>query len=381
MRITFIHPVVNMSGGIRVIAIYSKALIQLGHQVTHISLPPQKIPLRRKFKSLLSGKGWLTYNRYPKSHLDGNGFDHRVLDRYRIPADSDVPDADVVIATWWETAEWVNSFSKEKGTKVYFVQGHEIFPYLPVDRVRATYYLPFHKVVVSNWLKNIMLNEYGDSNVDMVPNSIDHTQFFALPRGRQKQPTVGFLFSNSELKGVDTALAVIAKLHSLIPDLRVVCFGSHAPDGQFLLEDWIEFHLDPAQDRIKDIYASCDVWLTCSRSEGFNLTAMEAMACCTPIVSTPTGWPVEAIDPYKNGVLANFDDIDAIAGAVRWVLELPESEWKELSVAAYRTVESSSWENSTDLFEMALHHACERAHHPVIEAKPIQELITSRVFS
>ena len=28
--------------------------------------------------------------------------------------------ADVVIATWWETAEWVNALSRKKGEKIYF---------------------------------------------------------------------------------------------------------------------------------------------------------------------------------------------------------------------------------------------------------------------
>jgi hypothetical protein len=30
----------------------------------------------------------------------------------------------------------------------------------------------------------------------------------------------------------------------------------------------------------------CDAWMTCSRSEGFNLPALEAMACRTPVVLT-----------------------------------------------------------------------------------------------
>jgi hypothetical protein len=48
-----------------------------------------------------------------------------------------------VIATWWETAEWVDRLSVSKGKKVYFIQHYEAFDYLPKERVEATWRLPF----------------------------------------------------------------------------------------------------------------------------------------------------------------------------------------------------------------------------------------------
>ena len=50
--------------------------------------------------------------------------------------DVDVPDGDLIIATWWETAEWVNALSPNKGAKVYFIQHHEIFPTFRLSAVR-----------------------------------------------------------------------------------------------------------------------------------------------------------------------------------------------------------------------------------------------------
>jgi glycosyltransferase involved in cell wall biosynthesis len=377
MRITFVLPVVNMSGGIRVPAIYAKALMQMGHKVVLVSLPPDKTPLRRKIKAFLSGKGWPQNIRKYKSHLDGQGFDHRVLDQCRIPINKDVPDGDVVVATWWETAEWVNELGKEKGAKVYFIQGHEVFPHLPVERVHATYRLPFHHIVIASWLQKIMNSLYGKATVDLVHNSVDHTQFFAPQRNRQSVPTVGFLYNKIPLKGVEVTLLALAKLKKVHPNLRAVCFGSQSPTIELPLEDWIEFQLEPEQDHIKDIYAQCDVWITSSRTEGFNLTAMEAMACRTPIVSTRTGWPIEAIDSYKNGVLVDIDDVEGIVAGVQWVLGLSDSEWQKLSEAAYKTVENSSWEKSAKLFEKALIHACERAQRGEIAGGIVNETIKS----
>ena len=56
------------------------------------------------------------------SHFDYVGVPVHVLDRYRPVMDCDVPDGDVVIATWWETAEWVVELSSRKGAKAYFIQ-------------------------------------------------------------------------------------------------------------------------------------------------------------------------------------------------------------------------------------------------------------------
>src|SRR5215470_14145425 len=114
MRITFILPTVDMSGGMRVIAIYAQHLVQMGHVIHIISPPPPTFPLLHKLKSLLKGTGWPD-NSVPKSHFDGSELNHHVLDRWRPVVDDDVPDGDVVIATWWETAEWVNVLGRSKG--------------------------------------------------------------------------------------------------------------------------------------------------------------------------------------------------------------------------------------------------------------------------
>ena len=134
---------------------------------------------------------------------------------------------------------------------------------------------------------------------------------------------------------------------------------SDPPSTGFRLDDFVEFHLEPPQDRLRDLYRQCDVWLAASRSEGFNLTAMEAMSCRVPVVSTRTGWPEEAIVAGRNGVLVDVDDIDGIVDGAVWVLGLDDKAWRAISEYAYQTVADSSWENSARLFEQALMKACQ----------------------
>lgn len=359
MNITFVLPTVNMSGGIRVVAIYAQRLIQRGHRVVLVSPPPQRrrLPLRRRLRRWLAPRA-SALPHAPKSHLDGLGLDHRVLDAWRPVGDADVPDADVVVATWWETAEWVAALGPAKGAKVYLVQHHEVFPWLAHERSRATYRLPLSKVVVARWLQRVMAEEYGDPTAEVVHNSVDHAQFFAAPRGKQARPTVGFLYSSVPFKGVDVTLAAIERLRATLPGLRVLSFGNERPPAK--LAERIEFVFDPPQDRLREIYAACDVWLTASRSEGFNLPAMEAMACRTPVVSTRTGWPEEAIVDGVNGHCVEVDDDAALAEAALGLLKLDDAAWRRASQDAHATVADSSWARSTELFERALQRAAER---------------------
>ena len=353
MKVTFLSPPLNLSGGNRVVAIYSEYLRAQGHEVLVVSTP-----------HVSSGRLWRYLKRLgvappalatqPPSHQDAFPVPRRMLDRERAVTDADVPDADVVIATWWETALWADRLSAAKGRKVYFIQHHEIFNFMPLDLVRSTYRLPLRKIVVAKWLARVMEEEYGDPRSLLVPNAIDPAQFFAAPRGKQARPTLGTLFHETEFKAFDTSLKVIRALKARHPDLRVIAFGASAPEVYADQLEGIELVVQPKQDSIRDLYASCDVWLSCSRSEGFNLTAMEAMACRTPVVSTRTGWPEEAVRAGVNGVLAEVDDVGALADGVSSILALPDSEWRLLSEGAARTVAGSSWDTSARMFEQAL---------------------------
>ena len=355
MKITFVLPTVNLSGGIRVASIYVRRLTELGHDVVAISPPRPKRSVLERLRRPFAAN---VLPQLSTSHFDGEAFNHRVLDRWRPVTDDDVPDADVVVATWWETAEWVAGLSPRKGSKVHFVQGYEIFDWLPVERCKASYRLPLHKIVVAQWLKTVMEREYGNTRVDVVPNSVDHRQFFAPERGKQTRPTVGFLYSKAPLKAVDVTLHAIEALRREIPGLRVVSFGDRDPPRGELPD--VEFHRSPAQSALRDIYASCDVWLTASRSEGFNLPAMESMACRTPVVSTRTGWPEEAIVNGANGWCVDVDDVVGLARGARQVLTLADADWRAMSQCAFDTVRHSSWEASAAAFERALLGARER---------------------
>jgi hypothetical protein len=105
MRITFLLPEENMSGGIKVVAICARMMANHGYDIVLVPPPPMLVPLRSKLRSLIKGKGWSSPLTRPKSRLNNLDLNHHVLDRWCAPTDEDVPNGDVVVATWRETAK------------------------------------------------------------------------------------------------------------------------------------------------------------------------------------------------------------------------------------------------------------------------------------
>ncbi|MEG4858618.1 glycosyltransferase family 4 protein [Microcoleus sp. K1-B6] len=360
MKITFVLPTLSLTGGIRVISIFAELLRKRGHSVFVISLPRPQPSMRQQVKSLLRGGGWISPPENEPSFFDNLGVEHKITDRYRPVEDKDVPDADVVVATWWETAEWVAKLSPSKGAKAYFIQHHEIFDYLPQGRVEATWMLPMHKITISKWLVDLARTKYGDREVSLAPPTVDTKQFYACPRNKQSVPTVGLMYSTIYWKGTDIALKAFSLAAEKIPNLRLVAFGTEAPSSELPLPANAEYVIQPDQDKIKDYYSKCDAWLLTSRSEGFGLPIIEAMACRTPVISTPAGAAPEILSG-GTGILVRPEDPQEMAKAIERICQLPNSKWQAMSEAAYAKVNNYTWEDATDHFEAALKVAVDKS--------------------
>ena len=332
---------------------HAQMLVQKGHQVTVTGLGHAKPSLQERVRALKKGKiarDRLSYDQ----HFRDVGIIPRTLDyQDRVHAE-DLPDADIVIATFWRTAEWVLELPPEKGRKVYFLQSHETFPHFPEDRVRATYLSPMHKITIADWIARVMRDEYDQHGVEVIPNSADYTIFNAPSRKKNSTPRIGFLYAHSSVKGVDIAIKAINIVREKIPDLKLVSFGSVEPTKSLPLPSDCEFHHRPPQTKIREIYASCDLWLVGSRIEGFHLPPIEAMACRTPVVSTRVGGPDDLITNGVNGFVVDIEDYHALAEKAAEVLTLDPDKWKQMSEAAYKRATSYTWEDAGKKFEAAL---------------------------
>jgi glycosyltransferase involved in cell wall biosynthesis len=357
MRITFILPFAGLSGGVRVVAYYAELLRQKGHSVLVVSVPPSP----RSFRD--SVKGFLKSGRWPKppvmpTHMARAKVEHRVLDRVRPIADADVPDADVVIATWWETAEWVAAMSPRKGVKAYFIQQFEANFGFPEEAVARTWKLPLHKMVSSQWLADFARDRFGEKVHGVIPNGVDLDLFRAPPRGRQPVPTVGMMYGQNKVKGCDLSLAALNAIKPKFPELRLLAYGEQAIIPELPLPVWASYTFRPVQENLRDLYSQCDVWLCGSRSEGFHLPPHEAMACRCPVVSSRVGGPMDMIRDGVNGYLVDTEDSAGLADRLSRVLALSDPEWRRMSDAALETAQRFNWNSAVNKFEEALIKIC-----------------------
>lgn len=341
----------------RVIALYATRLALRGHNVTVI-LPRSRSDLRKRFVGLIKTGAWIGRRPLPESHFENAPFRTIRLAHSGPITDRDVPNGDVVVATWWETAEWVWKLSREKGAKCHFMQDYETWGALDTSRVDAVCALPLPKIVIAKWVWELLETKWGQIPIALIPNSVDPEKFFAPPRQKQTVPTVGFTYSTLRNKGCDTTIASIDLAKQTIPELRAIAFGPQPPAAGFGEGTLTEFHVAVPEEKLRSLYASCDAWLFGTRLEGFGLPILEAMACRTPVVGTPAGAGLDLISK-GGGILVPIDDASAMAEGIIAIARMSPVEWLQMSELAYNTATSYSWEDATDMFENALEGVAE----------------------
>jgi glycosyltransferase involved in cell wall biosynthesis len=365
VRITFVLNHVNLNGGIRVIAIYAERLKKRGHDVVVVTRPRPVPSLKERVKSLVKGNGWPVDPNTLADHFDNVDVPMRVLETRRPIEDRDVPDADVVIATWWETAPWVAALSPAKGAKAYFVQDFGANVGQPMDKLTATWRLPMHHIVISHYIWDLVkqhVPERDQRETTYVPNAADLKQFHSPPRGKNPTPVVGTIYSRSNFKGADIAIKACEIAKEKLPDLKLIGFGQHDKSKDVPLPAWASFRSRIPDDQLRDVYAACDVWLFPPRKEGYGLPILEAFACRTPVIATPAGAAPELM-AGGGGFLVPHEDPSAMAEQIVKVCSLSDNEWRRISESALATVSGYSWDDATEKFEQALKLAIDQQPH------------------
>jgi glycosyltransferase involved in cell wall biosynthesis len=348
MRITFLSPCDSVSGGARVLAIHAQQLQARGHEVLVVTGAPDRLNARELLRALRR-REWqkLQHHRAPQpGHVALSGVPHKILERARAITADDVPDADIIIATWWETALWMDAMPASKGRKVHLIQGYEVWLDAQlVEQVHHALRLPNLKIAISSDLVQTIAENVGNLDIHLVPNAVDLVQFNAPARAKQAPPTVGFIYSHAHIKGADicTRACELARQH--IPQLRVLAFGTDQPSIELPLPVQTEYVYRPAQDRLKDLYAGCDAWLFGSRLDSFGLPILEAMACRTPVIAVPIGAAQDLLGD-GSGVLVAKESPEEMAAAIVAMCRQSESDWLALSQRAYAKAHSYSWDDA-----------------------------------
>ncbi len=101
-------------------------------------------------------------------------------------------------------------------------------------------------------------------------------------------------------------------------------------------------------DELVREYNRAQLLVSPSLYEGFGLPAAEAMACGTPVVATTAGALPEIVEDGVTGLLVPPGDIEALADAIRTLLEAPERCCAMGEAGSRRIRERFSWKRTAE---------------------------------
>lgn len=260
-----------------------------------------------------------------------------------------IPDGDAVIATSWETAEWVAQYPASKGRGAYLIQQVETWSG-PERRVMATWKLPLKKLVIADWLMQVA-HGLGEE-ARYLPNGLDFSRFeMKNPPEERNRCTVMMLYHELENKGSPEGLSALSLAQKRVAELRVTLFGVPAPPPD--LPSWIQYHRLPGQRFLCDLYNSHAIFVAPSWTEGWALPPAEAMMCGTALVATDIGGHSGYAIDQQTALLSPARDVKALAENIDRMIR-DDGLRARIARAGYDFVQQFRWERSASQLERYL---------------------------
>lgn len=218
-----------------------------------------------------------------------------------------------------------------------------------------------HVVTVSSYTKQDTIEYLGihPECITVVPNAVD-SQYFSLPcqdaqRFRLQQgissATLCLLNvgSNNPRKNIFTILQVLARLKAKGIPVLFWKAGADFTDEQrsFIKKRHLEqcaTHLgQPSKEMLVKFYNAADILLAPSTYEGFGLSALEAMACGTPVVTANVTSIPEVVGDAA--ILTDPLDVEAITNAIEQLYHSP-NERNTLAKKGIERAQHFTWEKT-----------------------------------
>lgn len=334
LDITFLLPNSGVGGGVRAVMRFGNSLIQMGHNVRIFYRSPKgiKITTRKIYNRLRYGqaKDWLD---------DFNG----VSAPYIKLNPREFKEDELVISMCAQTTFDACSLPEGIGIKVLHCHGVQIENW---EYMLSSWKLPTYKISISSHIVDIIKKEIGENTIGVVPNGVDGNEYFPTCDISARN-AVGGTVRWSPSKDPETTINIFKKIHEEIPCAGLLTFG---PDRKPKVLDFVHFTRGPAITNAREIYSSCNIWFLASKSEGFGLPVLEAMACGCVVVSTRCGGPEDIIKDGVNGFLVDIGDVDNAVDIVKKVW-IDKKLQKLISQKAIKTASEYSWENGANMLE------------------------------
>lgn len=223
-----------------------------------------------------------------------------------------------------------------------------------------------HAVVAnSNGLADLARRHAPDIDIDMIPAGADLDAVTPSTHPTLEGPLrllfVGRLVNQ---KGLDVLFKALAKMKDHAdwtltiagegPLKNELALASH----KLGLRDRVVFRGWLERDHLPAVYEQADVFVLPSRDEGMPNAMLEAMAAGLPVIGSKVSGLDEVVIDDETGLLVPVEDADALAHALRTVIEDRDYTFKLGQAARERVVTQFSWTHAADSYLTLL---CEAA--------------------
>lgn len=334
-------------GGFKVVYEYAQGLAGRGYgvRVVHAAMAPHDATALGKVRSRLG-----YYRRAVTGFRPTRWLSLRVpvaLAWVQRLSPSAVRGAEVVVATSWQTAEWLGGASLPScKRRLYLIQHDETWSG-PVDRVRATWKLPLTKIVIARWLEDLGRSLSQDAIV--IPNGLDFTAFgLDRPIEERHEPEVAMLFHPAPWKGTEIGLEALKIARESVPRLRAMLFGTGAAPRD--LPSWCRYTRNPKQEELRGLYNRAAVVVCPSLAEGWGLVGSEAMICGAALAATDIGGHRMYAGHEDTALLCPPGDAPAMATSIVRLLSDEELRVR-LATRAREGISQFTWDRAVARFE------------------------------
>ena len=337
MKLVFILPASGRTGGIRSTVVASNLLLERGHRVRILYRKAPKT-LRDLYRSVVipllyrGNHDWLhTFKGRIHSFKDISGCSFE--------------DGEVIVGAGIQASRLIMDLESIPNPKLLYLHGENVTKPKETEKVLKS---PLPKIVVSSLLKP-MVESHGGKVLGIVANGVDRHEYYNSVNDSEKDG-IGMIYASHLSKDPGTTLAVLERLSKQKPQLPIRVFSPHRRPKAIKRKSFWRL---PSIEKVREIYSRSKVWILASRSEGFGIPILEAMACGCAIVATDCGGPRDIIRDGKNGFIVEIGNVQKIVDRVLMLIN-DDNLRERICMEAKKTVEEFSWDRAADKLEEVL---------------------------
>lgn len=193
-----------------------------------------------------------------------------------------------------------------------------------------------------------------EKDIRVIPNFVDTSRFYQTDKGHFKkmlapngERILAHVSNFRKVKRVEDVIRVFERVHAALPcKLLMIGDGPERQSAEDLcrsLKICGDIRFLGKQEQMDEILSITDLFILPSQYESFGLSALEAMACGVPVISTNAGGLPEINIHGKTGYLSDVGDVQDMSQHAIYILQNDGrlQGFKDAAIAHARTFEKS----------------------------------------